>query len=68
VVKANAYGHGAMPVARECLAAGADMLAVALAQEGVELREAGISAPVLILGSSDAGEAEAICEHGLTPA
>ena len=67
VVKANAYGHGAMPVARECLAAGADMLAVALAQEGVELREAGISAPVLILGTSDAGEAEAICEHGLTP-
>jgi alanine racemase len=44
------------------------MLAVALVQEGVELREAGISAPVLILGATDAAEAEAICEHRLTPA
>ena len=45
VVKANAYGHGAVPVARAALQAGADMLAVAIPEEGIELRNAGIAAP-----------------------
>ena len=43
VVKADAYGHGAVPVARALRAAGADMFAVALIEEGIELREAGIT-------------------------
>ena len=51
VVKADAYGHGSVPVAKESLAAGADFLAVALVQEGIILREAGIEAPILVLGS-----------------
>ena len=47
VVKADGYGHGAVPVARAALAAGAAWLAVALVEEGATLREAGIDAPVL---------------------
>jgi alanine racemase len=49
VVKADAYGHGAVPVARAILEAGADSLAVATAEEGAELRRAGIAAPILVL-------------------
>lgn len=48
VVKADAYGHGAVRVAREALAAGASRLAVATPEEGVELRRAGISEPILV--------------------
>ena len=51
VVKANAYGHGAIPVAVTCMEAGADYFAVALVQEAVELREAGITKPILVLGA-----------------
>lgn len=47
VVKANAYGHGAVPVARAALAGGADWLGVADIDEALELRRAGISAPIL---------------------
>ncbi|MGD0394617.1 MAG: alanine racemase [Acidimicrobiales bacterium] len=49
VVKADGYGHGAVPVARAALEGGADWLAVALVEEGVALREAGIEAPILLL-------------------
>lgn len=49
VVKAGGYGHGSVPVARAALEGGADWLAVALVEEGIELREAGITAPVLLL-------------------
>ena len=49
VVKADGYGHGAVPVARAALEAGATWLGVALVEEGVELREAGIDAPILVL-------------------
>lgn len=48
VVKADAYGHGAVPVSRAVLEAGADSLAVVTAEEGAELREAGIEAPILV--------------------
>ena len=51
VVKANAYGHGAIPVAIACIEAGVDYFAVALVQEAVELREAGITKPILVLGA-----------------
>jgi len=51
VVKADGYGHGAVPVAKAALAGGADCLGVATLAEGVELRRAGITAPVLMLGN-----------------
>jgi alanine racemase len=49
VVKADGYGHGAVPVARAALEAGADGLCVAIVDEGRELREAGIDVPILVL-------------------
>jgi alanine racemase len=51
VVKADGYGHGAVPVAQAALQAGASWLAVATADEALELRDAGISAPLLIMGA-----------------
>ncbi len=51
VVKADAYGHGALPVARAALEAGASCFGVATLAEGVQLRRAGISSPVLVLGN-----------------
>ncbi|NQT52801.1 alanine racemase, partial [bacterium] len=65
VVKADAYGHGAVPVARAAVDAGAAALVVANADEGVELRQAGIAAPIIIIGASFAWEAEAIVAHDL---
>jgi alanine racemase len=56
VVKANAYGHGTVPVARAALAGGARWLAVAAASEAAELRAAGIAAPVLTMGALSAEE------------
>ncbi len=50
VVKADAYGHGAVPVAKRLEQMGAPYFAVATILEGVELREAGIETPILILG------------------
>lgn len=50
VVKANGYGHGAVPISKAVLDNGADYLAVAIFNEAQELREAGITAPILILG------------------
>src|SRR5581483_203369 len=51
VVKANAYGHGAVPVAHAALAAGSRWLAVATAEEAAELRRGGIIARILVLGA-----------------
>ena len=65
VVKANAYGHGALPVARVALAHGATWLAVARVAEGVQLRQAGISAPILVMGYFLPSEAEAVVSHDL---
>lgn len=67
VVKANAYGHGAIEVAKAALMAGASRLAVHRAIEGVELRQAGITAPILIMGYTPASGVEMIVNHGLTP-
>ena len=53
VVKAHGYGHGGPAVARAALAGGAGRLAVALVDEGVELREHGVTAPVLLLSECD---------------
>jgi len=67
VVKANAYGHGAVPVARAALEAGAARLAVHRVIEGIELRRAGITAPVLVMGYTPPSGAELITRWGLTP-
>ncbi|MEJ7561363.1 MAG: alanine racemase [Ilumatobacteraceae bacterium] len=67
VVKANGYGHGAVPVATAALLGGAHGLAVALVGEGVELRQAGIDAPVLVLSEQPDDSAAALVEHQLIP-
>lgn len=59
VVKADGYGHGAEATARTAIEAGADYLGVAFADEAIALREAGIEAPILILGHSTARAIEA---------
>ena len=68
VVKADAYGHGAVTVSRCLLASGCPRLAVLTVPEGVALREAGIEAPILVLaGVRNDNEAHAAVEHELTP-
>lgn len=67
VVKANAYGHGAVECARRLASEGADWFGVALPEEGVELRESGISQPVLCLGGYWPGQAALCIQQRLTP-
>ena len=67
VVKAHGYGHGGPAVARAALAGGAAQLAVALVDEGVELREHGVTAPVLLLSECGPDAVETALAHGLTP-
>lgn len=67
VVKANAYGHGAAHVARAALEAGATRLAVHRLTEGIELRQAGIEAPVLIMGYTPPAAAESAVRWRLAP-
>jgi alanine racemase len=67
VVKADGYGHGASDVARTAIGAGAEGLCVALVEEGIELRRAGIDAPILILSEQPPESAARIIEHRLTP-
>jgi len=67
VVKADAYGHGAVAVARAAIEGGATWLGVAVAEEGVELREAGITAPVLVLSEPPPEAMAEAVSHGLVP-
>lgn len=67
VVKGNAYGHGAVEVSRAALASGADWAIVNRSNEGVELRQAGITAPLLVLGYLMPEEAERVVRWDLTP-
>jgi alanine racemase len=67
VVKAEGYGLGAAPIARAALDAGATCLAVARVDEGVRLRQAGLTEPILLLAGFAPGEAEPIARHRLTP-
>ncbi|HEX5586516.1 MAG TPA: alanine racemase [Acidimicrobiia bacterium] len=67
VVKANGYGHGAAPVARAALDAGAAWLGVARVEEGVQLRGHGIDAPILLLSEAPVSAAEAVVTHSITP-
>ncbi|MCE2515975.1 MAG: alanine racemase [Acidobacteria bacterium] len=71
VIKANAYGHGAVAVARALEAAEAEGGGVTLAcadiEEGIELREAGIQAPVLVFGALSVSDLDGVFRHRLTP-
>ena len=67
VVKADGYGHGAVAAAYAALESGATWLGVALVEEGVELRDAGIEAPILLLSQPPAEAARAVVDAGLTP-
>ncbi len=67
VVKANAYGHGMIPVAQTLLSCGVWGFGIASVGEGAVLREAGIESPVLILGAVLPEEASAVVEYSLTP-
>ena len=67
VVKANAYGHGDVPVATTLVDAGAERLAVATVDEAVRLRDAGISVPILVLWGIGPPEASVVAEQALEP-
>lgn len=66
VVKANAYGHGLAQVARKAAASGAAMIGVAMVEEGIALREAGVTIPVVVLFQPDVTALDAVVEHNLT--
>src|SRR6266511_4511461 len=67
VVKANAYGHGAVACARRLQAEGADWFGVALPEEALELRAAGISKPILCLGGFWQGQESVCLQEQLVP-
>jgi len=66
VVKADAYGHGLIPISRAALSFGADWIAVATVQEGIALREAGIEAPILVLAPALPMEAQQVVFYDLS--
>lgn len=67
VVKADAYGHGAVEVSRRLVAEGVEWLAVALVEEGAELRRAGIAASILVFGTVQPSQVAAMRRYDLTP-
>src|SRR5688572_27297637 len=67
VVKADAYGHGAVECARRLAAEGAEWFAVAMPEEGIQLRDAGITQPILCLGGFWNDQATACLQQRLTP-
>lgn len=67
VVKADAYGHGAVEIARHAVQHGVTMLGVATLHEGIELRASGVTAPIVILSPCLLSEVDEIVEHRLTP-
>ena len=67
IVKANAYGHGAVACARRLVSEGAEWFGVALPEEGIELRTSGITQPILCLGGYWPGQAALCIQHRLTP-
>ncbi len=68
VVKANAYGHGAIPVTRALREEGVGTFGVATVEEGVELRQAGIREPIVVMGGVDEVQAEEALSQGLSAA
>ena len=68
IVKADAYGHGAIDVSQVAIASGAAWLGVATIPEGIQLRRAGITAPIVVLGATNAvDEIKAIAEYRIQP-
>lgn len=67
VVKADAYGHGALQVARHLVAAGAPRLAVAYVEEALLLRQGGLKVPIVVLAGFGPGQVRAMLDHHLTP-
>ena len=67
VVKSNGYGHGAVMTGKTALDAGATRLAVHRVEEGIELREAGIEAPILLMGYAPVATVPLIVDYRLTP-
>src|SRR4029079_16645519 len=67
VVKADAYGHGSVQCARRLVKEGAEWFGVAMPEEGIELRSAGIGQPILSLGGFFEGQAAACIQQRLTP-
>jgi len=65
VVKADAYGHGATMTAPTLVASGVDMFGVASVDEGIQLRQSGITAPILVLGSTPEWAFTSAAEHGI---
>ena len=67
VVKANAYGHGLVPVAQALETAGATMVACADIEEGVQLRDEGLRLPILVFGALTVSDLNGIFEYDLIP-
>jgi len=65
IIKADAYGHGAVEIAKRASVSGADMFGVSTVGEGIELREAKIESPILLLGGCSKGDAEWIVSYNL---
>src|SRR3989338_5248781 len=65
-VKADAYGHGLIPVSKRLMSSGVDFLGAASIDEGIKLREAGINLPVLIMGLALKKDLAPIFKYGLT--
>ena len=66
-IKADAYGHGAVPCAKAAVEAGADYLAIATVDEGIELRTNGIKVPLILLSLCSPEEIPDAVRYGLTP-
>src|SRR5262245_43423012 len=66
IVKANAYGHGLVAVAQHLVGLGATSLGVALLEEAIVLREAGVTLPILVMGGIFGNQIPVFLQHGLT--
>ena len=67
IVKANAYGHGAVECAQALASEGIDWFGVALVEEAIELRESGVETPILCLGGLITGQESLMLDHNVTP-
>ncbi|MCX5895450.1 MAG: alanine racemase, partial [Proteobacteria bacterium] len=67
IVKANAYGHGAVNISRELVNCGTDYLGVAICEEAAELRHAGLQVPIMVMGGIYSGQEEVAIKYNLVP-
>ncbi|MGH7808563.1 MAG: alanine racemase [Thermodesulfobacteriota bacterium] len=67
IVKADAYGHGALTVSQALIESGSDMLGVATVEEALELRESGINGEIILLGGVQPDEVQSVVKNDLTP-